>query len=431
MLDKIFAKIEKFVPLKWRWVLGHEGFKRYFANTGWMFAGQWFSLLIAFFIGAWIARYLGPENYGILNYAIAFAGLFSFIANLGIDQILSRELVKSPEKRDELLGTGFKLKIIGGLIAFSAASLSAFLVETDYLTRILIIVFSASFILQAINVISLYFQAEVRAKDNVKVQFLTTLISSFLKIGVILTSHGIFWLLLVFTLDFLWQGIGFIKIYRQAGLRISAWKFNQELAREFWRGAWPLMLSGAAVVIYAKIDQVLIGFILGPKEVGLYASAVKLAEVWYFIPSIICASLFPAIINAKKIGVEIYQHRLKNLYILLVALAVLIALIVTVLAKPIVVFLFGREYLAASGVLQIYIWSSVGLFWGWALSQYLIAENLIKTIFLINFLAMIINVGLNFLFIPRLGISGAAYATLVAYFAVPVLFFSFRRYLTR
>src|SRR5574344_2906955 len=109
MLDKFFKTIEKITPSKYRWILNHDGFKRYFANIGWMFFGQMFSLLVSFFIGAWLARYLGPENYGIFNYAIAFAGLFVFVAPLGVDAILNRDLVAHPEQRDKLMGTAFIL----------------------------------------------------------------------------------------------------------------------------------------------------------------------------------------------------------------------------------------------------------------------------------------------------------------------------------
>lgn len=420
MLDKFFSKITKFVPAKWRRIFSHDGFKRYFSNTGWMFAGQMFSLLIAFFVGAWVARYLGPKDYGILNYAISFAGLFGFIASLGVDGILSRELVKFPEKRDELLGTGFRLKIIGGILAFLAASLAAVLVKSDFSTKVLIILFAGSFILQAINVISTFFQAEVKAKNNVKAQLVATIISSLLKIAAIVFNQGIIWIMIVYVLDFVWQGSVLVYIYRRSGQKISAWKFNRSLAKEIWKNSRLLMLAGAAFLIYLKIDQVMIGQMLGEKEVGFYAAAVKIAEIWYFIPGIICASLFPAIVNAKKTGEELYRRRLKNLYVLLAAISLAIALPISFLAKPLILIIFGGDYLAAAGILQIYIWSGVGIFLGSAIYQYLLAENMIKTIFTINLAAMIVNIALNLILIPRLGLSGAAWATLISYFVMPI-----------
>ncbi len=178
MTERLFKLIEKIVPNKWHWVLQHEGHKRYFANMSWMFGGQMFSLLVSFFIGAWVARYLGPENYGVLNYSIAFVGIFGFIATLGIDSILNRELVKTPERKEELLGTSFLLKLIGGAIAFSLAILSVLIFQSEPRIKILVSLFAFSFILQSVNVISIYFNAEVKSKNNVRASIIATIISS-------------------------------------------------------------------------------------------------------------------------------------------------------------------------------------------------------------------------------------------------------------
>lgn len=421
MLERFFKTIEKITPAKWRWVLNHEGFQRYFANTGWMFLGQMFSLLVSFFVGAWLARYLGPENYGILSYAVAFVGLFGFIASLGVDGILNRELVAHPEQRDELMGTTFRLKIIGGASAGILCITGAFFFSGDSLSRLLIILFSFTFILQAINVISIYFQAEVKSKNNVKAILFATIISSILKVGAILSGKGVIWIIAIFTLDFLWQAIGFVVAYRRVGLRLSGWKFNKVLAKNILKSSWPLMLASAASFIYLRIDQVMIGKMLGDYEVGLYAAAVKLVEVWYFIPGIICASLFPAIVNARKIDRIVYKNRLKALYLLMLGIAFFIAIFSTFLAPWLISFLFGEAYLAAISILQIYIWSSIGMFVGVAINQYFLSENYSGLIFFYNFLSMAVNVVLNLILIPRFGLIGAAAATLAAYSIGPIV----------
>lgn len=425
MLNKFFYKLEEFAPTKWRWIFSHDGFRRYFANTGWMFIGQLFSLLVAFFVGAWIARYLGPEKYGILNYAIAFAGLFSFLAALGIDGILTRELINQPEKRNELLGTAWRLKLAGGLLALLCASAAALIVEKEALVRLLVFLFSFSFIFQSGGVIQLFFQAEVKAKRNIKVQIITSSISAVLKIILILSGLGLVFLVIIYSLEALILTIGLFRSYRNYGLRAAAWKFNPILARQLWRNSWPLMLSGAAVLLFMRIDQVMIGQILGDIEVGFYAAGVKIAELWYFFPIIICSSLFPAIINAKKIGGINYNRRLRHLYYLLGFSAVVLAIPVSYLAGPIIFWLFGSSYAPAVSVLQIYVWSSVGGFLGIGLGQYLLAENLNVTNLLATFGAAVLNIVLNCFWIRSWGINGAALATLVSYFFVPVFLFIF------
>lgn len=420
MTNKLFKLIEKITPIRWHWILQHEGHKRYFANMSWMFGGQMFSLLISFFISAWIARYLGPENYGILNYSIAFVGLFGFIASLGVDGILNRELIQTPEKRDELLGTSFYLKLIGGVIAFSLAVLGVIFFQTSPLIKLLVILFSFSFILQSINVISTYFNAEVKSKNNVKILIYTTIISSILKIIVILSGKGVIWLIFIYLLDSLLQGIGFIFSYKNFGLKIKNWYFSKILAKSLLRNSWLLMLSSAATLIYLKIDQVMIGSMLGNYEVGIYAAAVRLVEVWYFVPGIIAITLFPAIINAKNTDIKIYRSRLKNFYIFMTIIPILMAIPITLLAKPIILVLFGSEYLESVIILQIYIWSSVGIFLNHATGQYLISENLLKIIFLVSLLGMVINIILNLIFIPMFGIIGSAWATFISYLIIPI-----------
>lgn len=421
MGNKFFLKIYRLIPRRWRWLLDNEGFKRYSANTGWVFLGQFFSLGAAFFVGAWVARYLGPSGYGILSYAVAFVTLFGFVATLGIDSILNRELVKQPEKRDELLGTSFRLKFLGGLIAFALVLLGAWLFPGSYQTKLLIIIFSISLIFQALNVINFYFQAEVKAKNNVKALVAATLISSVLKIVVIWFGWGIVWLMAVYALDSLWQGGGFIIIYRRSGLKIKKWRFDLGLARALLKNSWPLMLATGVGYVYLKIDQVMIGALLDAHRLGIYAAAVKPVEVWYFIPVIFCASLFPALINAKKADPDIYRRRLKNFYVLMIGLSLALAIPIYFLARPLILLLFGRGYLEAVPILQIYIWSNLGLFSGSAAVQYLLAENLVKTIFWLNFLTMAVNIVLNLIFIPRGGLLAAAGVTLISYSILPVV----------
>lgn len=425
MLDKFFSLIERFVPHKWRFVLGHGGFKRYFANTGWMFFGQMFSLGLSFFIGVWVVRYLGPENYGVLSYTLAFVGIFSFIASLGVDNILNRELVKTPEKRDELMGTASAMKLLGGFIAFAITVISVFIINPSPLIKFLVMIYSFSFIFQSLNVISTFFQSKVEAKKNVKAQILSSSFTSLLKIGVILSGLGVIWIMAIYTLDSLWLIILLVFSYHKSNLRMRKWKFNSILAKQIFSSSWLMMLTTASVLLYTKIDQVIIRQMLDERAVGLYAAAIKLSEVWYFIPGIICASLFPAIINSKKTDQKIYFSRLKKLFSLVLILSFIIAIIVSVLAKPIISILFGSGYMESVSVLRIYAWSIIGYFLGVVASYYLLAENYMKIYFFSSLSVAILNIVLNILLIPRFGISGAAIATVVSYsfLFISLLFF--------
>lgn len=422
-----WKRVLELIPVQYRPFLDHEGFKKYFKNTGWMFIGQFFSLLISFFVGAAVARYLGPANYGVYNYALSFVGLFSFIAPLGVDAILYRELISQPQKRDELMGTAFRLKLIGGVIAFLAASVSAYFLEADFLVKLIVLVFSISFIFQAFNVSYTFFNSRVQSLKNVKVQTLAVLFSAVLKIIVIVSFKGVIWLALAALIESIIISVGAVYFYRQKGYRLRAWTFNPALAKKIISVSWLLLLSSASALVYQKVDQVMVGRFLGNEAVGFYAVAAKLSEIWYFIPGIICGSLFPAIVNAKKTDPTLYQNRLKKLYRLMFFLALLIVFPLAVFSWPITVMIFGADYAASAPVLSIYAWSSLGFFLTTAINQALTSENRLRIIFLINLLMMLVNVFLNYLLIPRLGLSGAAWATTISYLLGPASFMLYER----
>jgi O-antigen/teichoic acid export membrane protein len=250
-------------------------------------------------------------------------------------------------------------------------------------------------------------------------------LSSVFKILAIIFGLGVTWITLIYVLDGVWGGWGLILAYRKNGLRIREWKFNWKLALEILTDAWPLMLSGAAMSVYMKIDQVMIGNMLGETKVGLYAAAVKISEIWYFIPVIICTSLFPAIVNAKMSDKASYKKRLHDLYWLMFFLATALAVPISILAKPIVALIFGIRYLPAAGALQIHIWAGLGVFWGVALNQYLLSENRTFINLVLTLSSAVLNVILNLYLIRNWGINGAAMATLISYLFVPVSFFTY------
>ena|ERR1035437_6120580 len=188
------------------------------------------------------------------------------------------------------------------------------------------------------------------------------------------------------------------------------------------------MLSAATGYLLLKIDQVMIKFYLKEASVGLYAVAVKLSEAWYFIPGIICASVFPAIINAKKTNEEIYSKRLEKLYIFLSGTALSIAIFITIFAPWIIKLLYGVEYLGSVQILQIYVWSGIGLFLSVGINKYFMTENNLKAIFAYNLSAVTANIILNIILIPKIGLNGAAWATLISYSIGPIIVFTMAKF---
>jgi O-antigen/teichoic acid export membrane protein len=193
------------------------------------------------------------------------------------------------------------------------------------------------------------------------------------------------------------------------------WKIDGNLGKKMLKDAWPLILSGMMITIYLKIDQVMLGNLSSIQETGNYAAAVRFSEIFYFLPTIICASVFPAILRAKQISQSFYYNRLQQLYDMMAWLSLIIALTMTLMAVPLLNQLLGQEYASAGQILTWHIWASPFVFLGVARSQWLIAENYARFSFLTTSLGAIVNIGLNFLLIPTYGGQGAAVATIISY----------------
>ena len=393
-----------------------SGFTRYFLNTGWLLFNNVFGMVIALFVGIYVARYLGPANFGLLSYAGSFVGLFSALVTLGLDNIVVRELVKDEKKRDELLGTTFILKIITSILVLTIIFIAVRFTDNDNFTNLLIFIIAIGTIFQSFNVIQFYFQAKVLSKYTVYAQIFATILCSVIKLLLIHLNMGLIYFAMVTLIQSIILALGFVAMYIKQKLNLFNWRPKFDLARFLLKDSWPLILSGIAISIYMKIDQVMIKNMLDAKAVGNYAVAVRLSEVWYFIPMIITNSLFPAIINAKKISEKLYYERLQKLYDLMVWLSIGIALPIMLFSHNIINLLFGIQYQEAAGILKIYVWAGVSVFLGVASSQYLLAENYTKISFLSTFIGAIINVILNIILIPRYGTNGAAIATVISYF---------------
>ena len=410
--------IEKLKRLK-----EHEGFMKYFKNTSWLFAEKILRMVVGLFVGIWVARYLGPDKFGLFSYAQAFVGLFSAIATLGLDGVVVRELVKHPKKEGELVGTAFVLKFFGAMLTFVVLYISIRFTSNDHFTNILIFIIASAVVFQSFNVIDIYFQAKVMSKYAVFANVVSLLISSVVKIALILMNAPLIAFAWVVLFDNFVLAMGYLYFYiKNSKFNIQNLTFKRETAVSLLKDSWPLILSGMVIAVYMKVDQIMIKEMLDSKAVGNYAAAVRLSEAWYFIPVIISSSLFPAIINAKKQSKELYYTRLQKLYDLMVWMAIAIALPMTFLSDWAVNLLYGAKYSEAGSILMIHIWAGVFVFLGVASSKWLVSENLQKYAFYRTFSGAVLNIVLNLVFITKIGIVGAAIATLISQIFAAYLF---------
>lgn len=403
--------------IKDRWQ--HVGFQKYFKNTSWAFFGRIFSLGVSFLTTIYVIRHLGPDNYGLLTFSISFVGLFSFIASLGIDSILFRELSTDLTRKNELLGTSFFLKVTASAMAMILIFISTYIIKADSITRLLILINSFTLIFGAFGVIGYFFQARVQAKYQAISLILVTLVLSSLKILVIFFNKGIIYFAFVFFLENILYAIIALFLYTKSGNSLFNWSIKKAVAISLLKDSWPLMLSSAFIFIYTRVDQVMLKFITNNFNVGVYDAAARISEIWYFIPSLIISSIFPAILNSRKVSSEFFKERLIKLYSLMFYMAILVAIPVTLFSHLIIKTIYGNDFIQAAGVLSIYVWAAIPVFLTIALNTYLLAENKTMISFWGSAVGMVVNILLNIWLIPIYGIYGAASATLISYSLIP------------
>jgi O-antigen/teichoic acid export membrane protein len=373
----------------------------------------------------YVVRYLGPTQFGLLSYAIAFVGLFTSIATLGLDSILVRELVAAPDKRNELLGTAFVLKLFGSSLMLLLILLTTRIIGNDSFSNLLIIIIASGAFFQATNIVDCNFQANVQSRFSVQALFIQTVFSALIKVYLVLAAAPLVWFAVAVLLDSLILSTGLIANYQRVVGRVRDWTLRADLAISLIKDAWPLIFAGLSVALYIQLDQVMIRMMLDTKSVGEYAVAARLGEAWNFIPMLICSSLFPAVNKARMANEKIYLERMQSLYDLMTWIVLPLAVIVTVFSKPIIQILFGVDFIDAAPVLSMYIWSGLAVFLGVASSQFLTAENLLKISFYRTFLGAVVNFCLNLFLIPQYGIFGAAVATVISYFLATFSIFLF------
>ncbi|MBM9501982.1 flippase [Leptospira sp. 201903071] len=409
MLNKIYVR--------------HPNLEKILHNGGWLFFDKIFRMGMGMFLGVWIARYLGPDTYGKLNYVIAYIALVGSFTNLGLDGIVVRELIKDKTYKEEILSTSFLLQFIAGLFAYVISLvLISFLRpgQMDVFWMVCLIGFTLSF--RAIGVVKYWYEAQILSKYFVWLENGLFIIFSVVRIFLILNGFTVFAFVWVGLVESIINLIGYYFIYKfhegALSIRHSNWKRAVDLLRD----SWMLLLSGLAIIVYMRIDQIMIGQMIGDEAVGVYTAAVKISEVWYFIPMAIASSLFPSILKAKEFNQELYLSRLKLLHSLMLLTALLIAIPMTFLSDPIILFLFGARFSEAGLILAIHIWAGTFVFLGVASSRYYLTENLQKIELYKSIIGCLSNIVLNYILIPIYGVKGAAIATVISQFFASMLF---------
>ena len=388
----------------------------YLANASWLIFDRFLRLVGGLFIGIWIARYLGPNDFGILNYSLGYVAFFQVFVGLGLSQIVVREVVKSPKLTNYILGTAFGLKLIGSFLAMIGVYLSLFLIQADYITKLVIFFLTLRMLFQSVDVIEYFFNAKVLSKYTVLARSLAFICSSSLNVFFIVYDFSVVYFALSLLFDLLLSAFLLLFIYKKTGYLINQWRFSKKIASNLLKFSWPLALSVFLISIHTKIDVVMIGNILNIEQVGIYGAAVKLSEAWLFFPAILVSTFMPYFISLRALDNSLYHVRLIQLYSLMFWFSFLVGVIVVIFGETIINLTFGVDYTDAYLALVFNIWNGIFVSQALARGIYMINENLQIYRLYSNMIVVVLNISLNLVLIPEYGIVGAAIATLVTQF---------------
>ena len=385
-------------------------------NITWLTFDKAFHLIIGLLVGIWFARYLGPEKYGTFNYALSIIALFNVFTTLGLNNIVIREIVKKPDSKHTYLGTAFAMMFCGGIFAYFASLVAISIIEPDNnLVNWLVAIMGFQLIMNSMKVIEVWFQSQVLSKNTVFAKSVSLLLVSIIKVYLIVVNAPLLSFAYLTAAGSLLTALFLFITYKYNGQSVRKWNIDFSVGKKLLSDSWPLIFAGLSVSVYMKIDQVMVGNMLGEYALGNYSVAVKLTDIWYFIPTVIVASVYPSIIRYKETSKEIYMKRLQQLYYLMTWSAIAIALLITFFASFIINLLFGIQYSEASNVVIYHVWSAVPVFLGVAVGSFMAAENLTRISMYMNILGAIVNVICNLLLIPIFGLIGASIATLISY----------------
>ncbi|MDR3717136.1 MAG: flippase [Puia sp.] len=394
---------------------GRHSLHAILSNAGWLLLDRVVRMGVGVIVTVLIARYLGPNRFGSLNFAMAFVALFGTITSLGLDMIIVREVVRDISRAGVIVGTALTLRIGASFLAVATSILVLRAVQPhDRTSLALVSILSATLVLQAFDTLDAFFQSQVQSRLTVWAKNSAFLLMTAWRLLLIRLAAPLWTFAAAQVIELTLGAIGMlIGYYRVYGTFLN-WRYRRDQAVDLLRQSWPVIMSSMAIMIYMRIDMVMLKVMQGDTAVGLYSAAARVSEVWYFIPSVIVSSVSPAIIRAKP-NPSLYYGRLRQLFCIVTLVAVVIGSAVAMTSHLIIRLLYSSAYEPASAILSVHIWASIFVFQGVAQSVWDFSEGLLKLSLYRTVAGAILNIGLNLFLIPRFAGMGAAVATVIAY----------------
>lgn len=385
--------------------------RKVLSNTIWIVAGKVLQMLISFLVGIFTARYLGPANYGLINTATAYCSFLLPFCSLGLSAVFVKLVMQNPEKEGTYLGSGIVLRTISSILAMVVLMLFVRLSSPDDKTfRIVCAVYSMTLVFQSFDLFELWYQAKLESKYASTIGVIAYFVASAYKVWLLITGKSVVWFAFAMVLDYaVIAGIYMTYTVRKNKLRL---KSSVGCMKEMLKESKHFILANVLVMMYASLDKIMIKHMIGAEAVGLYAVAVAICSMWTFVLTALINSMRPAIIAVQQ-DKKAFEKKIVQLYAIIIWVSVLVSVVICVFAKLIIGILYGQEYIGAVGALQIVTWYTSFSYLGVARSIWTVCEKKQKYEKYFALSGAVGNLVLNAIFIPWMGIEGAALASLL------------------
>ena len=381
-------------------------------NAGWLIFGKIIQMIISFFVSIITARYLGPSNYGIINYAGAYIAFFTSLCTLGINAIIVKEFVDHPDEQGAAIGTTLVLRFISSFLSsLMIIGIVAVIDKGEPITLLVTALCSLQLIFHIMDTFNYWFQSRYESNKTAIATLIAYGVTSIYKIVLLIQQKGVEWFAFASSVDFICLGLLLYVSYKKiGGPRLS---YSGKKAKELLSRSYHYILSGMMVAIYGHTDKLMLKHMLDDTSVGYYALALSLNVVWVFILEAIIDSIFPTIMRLHNEDYSAYERKNRQLYAIVIYISLFVAICFFVFGRIAIHILYGEEYLPAAEPLKIITWYTIFSYLGASRNAWVVCENKQKYLKYMYFSAAIINVILNLLFIPIWGASGAALASLI------------------
>lgn len=390
-------------------------------NASWLIGGRIYHMLLAFFVGLITARYLGPGNYGLINYALTYTTFFASFCTLGINSIIVKDFVDHPDEEGLALGSALVLRAISSGLSFIMMLGISFVADRgEKKTHIVVALCGIGMLFQVFDTINYWFQSRLESKFSAAATVISYTVVSLYKIWLLLTEKSVEWFAISTSLDYFVVACFLLLVYKKH--HGPHFGFSKKKSRELLHSSYHFILASLMVSIYGSTDKFMLKQMLNETMVGYYSTAVSLCNTWVFVLSAIIDSLYPCILQSFEKDKQIFERRNRQLYTIVFYVSVGVSILISILARPIIFILYGEAYLPTVMPLRIITWYTAFSYLGVARNAWIVSYNCQNYLKYIYIGAAATNVLLNSFFIPLWGASGAALASLMTQISTIMIF---------